>query len=212
MDKHLKKENYDKDENIIEAIKSGDARRYNIALKHLIDSNTLKRSARKVIMEHGLDPDSEAGWILNDATFVFYESVVVKSFDLAKASISTFIIAVAKRMAYTYKRSQNRDVAKKIKLTEFDPINPLNDFSSHSIEKQLEQKEKKRAMKTAIKATGERCEKILSLYAQKYKGAEIASLTGLTPNKVKEALRTCKKRLHKYLIENDNIRILIRGK
>ena len=189
-------------------------KRVNKALKYLFDSNVLINATRKITIDNGLDPDTEASWILNDSIFVFYESVMIGVFNLTKASITTFIIAVAKRIAYTYKRSQNREVAKRIKLAEFDVNNPLNESSTYSSKESQFLVDRERAMKIALKALGERCEKILSLYAQRYKGEEMARLMGLTINSAKERLKVCKKKLHKYLTDPDNDEIYktIRGK
>lgn len=168
------------DEDILESIQSGDPALYNKVLKFLYKKPALNLAIKKVVNIYGLDPSSEAAWILNDSLMAFYESVVDYIFDLSKSSVSTYIVAVAKKIAFTYKRSQDRSAARMIKLSTFDPNNPLNESSTFSKGEQKYLGERERAFKIALQAMGKRCEETLKHYANGYKVSEIAEKIGLT--------------------------------
>jgi RNA polymerase sigma factor (sigma-70 family) len=210
--KHLNEETQYTDEEIIAAIQSGERKRVNGALRLLLDNPALRGSVRKMVQMAGLDVQ-ETKSLLIESLAEFCVKVEKGIFDPNRGTaIRTYITEIAKNKALTDRRTDIREKTRIGKALSVNPKNPILIDHIHDPEQALFQKEQQNAMEAALKAIGERCRRVLKLHLKGFSGQEIANELKLTLSSSKDALKTCRKKLHLYLTEHDDVRLAILGK
>ncbi|MEO1261908.1 MAG: sigma-70 family RNA polymerase sigma factor [Bacteroidota bacterium] len=203
--------NHLKDENILAAIQSGNGKEISTIFRQLVNDPYLLQSVSKFIPGQLTKGDDQAAKrLLCDALAKFYEIADEGRFDTSQeAKVSTFIIAIAKKMRYTNARSDSRFEKRIDKATLQDPENPLLNDRIFDPEMDLIRQEKEEAMQKALQGLGERCHQILNMWSQRYSYEEIATVRHMAVNSVKGAIKSCRDKLHKYLMTHPELTKII---
>ncbi len=188
------------DSDVLLALKSDSRLMANAALKHLYQSPKLLDAVRKAVGVIGGGND-DAKDTLSEALVVFYEQVVEGKYNPALSTITTFIVAIAKKKYYTNRRSEHRRSARHDRAHELGTIETIVD---PEIDWSLEYR--KTLLDKLLSTTGERCHQLLKLRSFDYSMAEIAEMMQYkTPDVAKAAANECRKKLNKYLAENPDL-------
>ncbi|MEZ4893970.1 MAG: hypothetical protein R2778_13265 [Saprospiraceae bacterium] len=158
------------------------------------------RSVRKeVLYLGGTELDVRAA--LNNALLIFDRNVNAGKYDSSLCKVNTYIVAIAKKLFYTEKRSElrrdkahNRSAEAHVFETDVNPYVAFN------------RKHREELLQLAMKKTGEKCHQALTLYSLNYSMAEIAQeMNYKSSNSAKMAVMDCRKKLNEYLTENPEL-------
>lgn len=188
------------DSELLHALKSESRLFVNSALKQLYQSTKLFDNIRNVIRGMGGTED-DAKEMMREALIVFFEHVEVDKYNPAISSIATYIVAIAKKKYFTYRRSEQRRSARYDRAIDLGAVETMID---PEMEWNLEYR--KTLLNKLLATTGERCQQLLKLRSFDYSMTEIATMMHYkSPAVAKAAARDCREKLNKYLAENPGL-------
>jgi RNA polymerase sigma factor (sigma-70 family) len=182
----------DTDTDIIEQIREGGRSREN-ALRKLYQDKTLKSMVVSYVLANGGET-YEGEEIFQDTMLIFDEKVAEPTFILS-SSLSTYYVAIAKWQWLNMHRKKGRN-----STAEFDPRqHDGNDEAENPFHSFLRD-DRRNLLESTLAQTGERCKKILLLWAEGFSMKEIAENVGLSSDTMakKEKYR-CWERFEQYI-------------
>lgn len=201
------------DDEILEAIRSRDGKQIDRVFRALSKDSYLLGAIQPYIPIYRQREPRVNERFLCEVLAIFYQKADDGTFDPAnETSIRTYIVGVAKKKGFTDHRSNERFNTRTGKVQENDPENPLINDHYFDPETELTRKEKEGAIETSLKAIGERCRQILTMWSQKYTYQEIADARKISRNTVRDAIPECQDRLHQYLVSHPELLKIINGK
>ena len=188
------KDQFDEDQDILEALRSQDTPRINAALKHLLQSEKLRNFVRKQVFALGGN-DEDVREFLSQALLVFLNRVEDGRYDPSLSSISTYIVKVASQMYHTRRRSEGRRAAMYDRSMEAGAVE-----TETNPEETINMQHRKETLGKVLAQIGDKCRQLLSLFGSSYSMAEIAKKIGYKSTDVaKMAVMDCRKKLNQFL-------------
>ncbi|MBK8566002.1 MAG: sigma-70 family RNA polymerase sigma factor [Saprospiraceae bacterium] len=173
------------EQQLIEAIQSGDSRKRDWALYQFSNEDNLQGWVLRYVMEHGGSTE--------DGEDVFQESLVILDRNLrqgrfdGKSSLRTYFYAIAKWHWVTYRR-------KKDPVSELKPEH--HEGEVEGVEAQVFDGELRDLLETAIAKLDARCQELLRYYKLDYALKEVAELLGFSsPEMAKKQSYRCREYL-----------------
>jgi len=185
------------DQEILEALRSGDFRQREAAVKHLYTEPKFFAAAKKQIVNyHGTEED--ANDMFAEALVTFLNQLDI--YDVHQSSVSTYIANIAKNKYCTLRRGQERrENREKI-------FNYLQMGEAPSPEIEMLRAEKRELLDKAMAKMGEKCHKLLTFFQLGHKNEEIAIEMGYkNANVAKTELQTCKDKLRLHMTQRPDI-------
>lgn len=189
-----------KDEDIIAAIKSGDAKAKNAALKQLYMDRVLTIKVKELVQIYGNsrhDPEE----VIQEGIILFLQLVLKEKFQ-GKSAVRTFVIGICKNLIRNKTKKSSRIITKE-QITDQErgeyEISPEEEVIV--VEKSEAELKREQILQTLLSQLGENCSEVLSLYYYKAKSmAQIATARNLkNANQAKKAASRCRERLRKLI-------------
>ncbi|MCF8245797.1 MAG: sigma-70 family RNA polymerase sigma factor [Saprospiraceae bacterium] len=183
------------DQQIIEAISSGDPRKREWALYQFCNEDSLQGWVLNYVKTHGGEVEDGED-VFQEVAVIFDRNIRQGRFD-GKSTLRTYFFAIAKWHWVTYRR-------KKSPVSELKPEH--YDGEVASVEAQIFEGEKKEILERAIAELDTRCQALLQYYKLDYSMKEIKELLGFSSSEMakKQAYR-CRERLRDVFERNPHL-------
>jgi RNA polymerase sigma factor (sigma-70 family) len=188
------------DQDILQMLRSRDAKSVNNAFKQLYQDAKLRGTVLQQVRALGGNED-DAREMFNMALLAFDKSVQEGTYDSTRSQITTYIVNIAKQMYHTRRRSEIRRVAMYDRSVDAG----ITETQTNP-EKEMTLQHKKQLLDQAMAGLSEKCRQALKLNSMDYSMAEIAEMMQYrSPDVAKMAVRDCRGHLHTYLTERPTL-------
>jgi len=191
---------FEKEQDLLNALRSKSPPEYNAALKHLYQSEKLKGAVRKQVTDLGGN-DDEVHAILNDTLLVVFNHVQSGIYDPVKSRLNTYIVVIAKKKFFTKYRSDNRRIKWHQRSADAASVETSTDMGI-----EMDRAERKTLLAKILSEIDPKCQKLTELQSIGYSLAEIAEqLNYKNQNVAKSAAKDCREKFRKQLEANPDL-------
>ncbi|MEI6409149.1 MAG: sigma-70 family RNA polymerase sigma factor [Bacteroidota bacterium] len=191
---------FEKEQDLLNALRSKSPAEYNTALEHLYKNEKLKGAVRKQVIDLGGN-DDEVHAILNDTLLVVFNHLQSGIYDPEKSRLNTYIVAIAKKKFFTKHRSDIRRVKWYQRSADSGAVETITDMGI-----EMDRAERKALLTKVLSEIDPKCQKITELQSIGYSLAEIADQFNYkNQNAAKSAAKDCREKFRKRLEANPDL-------
>ena len=187
-----------KDDSIYSALRSGDLKKRTEAFAYFFSEEKLRNTVISHVMKNGGNRQ-DAEDLFTDSLIILEQSIKDGKFK-RESLVSTYFIGICKRKWLGVLRQRGK--------SKIDLRPDLLDFEKHKsnddaipADLRLIKDDRNNKLHQLLDEIGERCKKVLMSYGLNFSNKEIAKELDISPEAAKQAVKNCRNKLRKLIIE-----------